>query len=147
MADVYELNTIADLLKIPPEKLGDCLRDIEYAIDLCHLAGGEHAAGMSFDSFKWTDDGKHDVDMAMNGEPLLKLSVTEDHALSHAAGQEVAWFVCTNGAAVSESFDTRQKAEGELSSRADWYNRLYAEPCYVAGAYLAPAVARSEGED
>lgn len=77
MSEVYELATIADLLKIPPDKLSECLRDIEYAINLCHFAGGDEAAGMSFDAFTWTDDGKHSVNMAMNGEPFLSLDVTD----------------------------------------------------------------------
>lgn len=77
MSDVYELATIADLLKIPTDKLGECLRDIEYAISLCHFAGGDEAVKMSFDSFTWTDDGKHIVNMALNGEPFLDLDVTD----------------------------------------------------------------------
>jgi hypothetical protein len=43
---------------------------------------------MAFDSFAWTDDGQHNIDMSMNGEPFLKLNVTDEGALSHAAGQD-----------------------------------------------------------
>lgn len=88
MADVYELNTIADLLKVPIESLDACLRDLRYALELCHFAGGEDTSTMAFDSFAWTDDGRHDIDMSMNGEPFLKLNVTDEAALSHAAGQD-----------------------------------------------------------
>lgn len=78
MTESYRLETIADLIKIPPEKLSACLRDLEYALELAHLAGGEDAASMDLHGFVWTDDNNHSVDMTANGKPFLTLEVTGD---------------------------------------------------------------------
>lgn len=78
MSKTYRLATLADLLTIPPDKLPACLRDLEYAIMLAHLAGGEHISAMKFDHMDWTDDDRHDVSMTLNGEPCLTLEVTKE---------------------------------------------------------------------
>lgn len=77
MSETYRLVTLADLMTIPIGRLSHCLRDLEYAVMVAHLAGGEHAAAMTFDHMDWTDDDNHSVNMSLNGEPCLTLEVTE----------------------------------------------------------------------
>jgi hypothetical protein len=86
MSDVYELRTITDLLKVPHDRLAACLRDIQYALELCHFTGGEHTAELAVDTFVWTDDGQHDIEMSLNGEPFITLAVTDTHPT--AAGEK-----------------------------------------------------------
>lgn len=72
----YRLERIEDLAAIPPGRLDACLRDLQYAVELFHLAAGEgpHA---KMGAVVWRDDNNHSVDMSMNGEMILTLSVTD----------------------------------------------------------------------
>lgn len=77
MSDSYELDTISDLMKIPPDRLGACLRDIEYAIQMAHFVVGSEKLP-DIGGFTWTDDGDHSVNVSLNGEPWCSLEVTEN---------------------------------------------------------------------
>jgi hypothetical protein len=79
MSESYQLETIADLAKIPPDRLSACLRDLEYAIQMTHFVAGEQLSEFhGFDSFVWTDDSNHSVNVSLNGEPLCSLVVTDE---------------------------------------------------------------------
>lgn len=77
-SETYELNSISDMLKIPPDRLPAMLRDLEYAIQMCHFVGGEGAPPEAFKNFVWTDDGNHSVHVDMGMGEGLKLVVTGD---------------------------------------------------------------------
>lgn len=76
-AIVYRLERIEDLASVPSDRLEACLRDIQYAVELFHLGVGENPCGVKMGAVIWTDDGNHSVDMTLNDEPLLSLSVTQ----------------------------------------------------------------------
>lgn len=76
MGESYQLETISDLLKIPPNRLSACLRDLEYGIQMAHFVIGDQPS--TFDGFVWTDDGDHSVNVSVNGETLCTLAVTRD---------------------------------------------------------------------
>lgn len=83
----YALTTIADLVTIPIDSLHACLRDLEYAIHVAHLALGEDATPEAFGEFRWTDDGNHSITMTgSDGEPMLKLDVSDATPDAGAAG-------------------------------------------------------------
>ena len=87
MDETYALTTIADLVMIPIDRLHACLRDLEYAINLTHLALGEDATPEAFGEFRWTDDGNHSITMTgSDGEPMLKLDVSDATPSPGAAG-------------------------------------------------------------
>jgi hypothetical protein len=73
----YRIRTVADMLAVPLERRASMLREIEYALDLYDFARGEVEPDPEL-TLVWTDDGITDVDMSVNGEPLLKLEVRED---------------------------------------------------------------------
>lgn len=77
MPTTYEIDRIADLLRVPIERRTACLREVEYALALHELAFGEKAADVEIGPMRWTDDGDktctlHDA----NGKPVLTLEVT-----------------------------------------------------------------------
>jgi hypothetical protein len=74
----YRIETLNDLLKVPSDKLDECLRGIQYAIELHHLAFGVDGAGTPINSITWKDDGDMSVRVSdMDGNPVLALEVTE----------------------------------------------------------------------
>jgi hypothetical protein len=70
----YEIATIQDLLRVPVERLGDCLRDIETGLMLHHLAFGETAAEVAINAMTWIDDGDRSVKLRA-GEEEFTLKV------------------------------------------------------------------------
>lgn len=78
----YEIDRIADLLKVPLERRAACLRELEYALALHELAFGEEAASVEIGPMRWTDDGNKSVTLHDNsGNPVLALEVTDaEHA-------------------------------------------------------------------
>lgn len=78
----YEIDRIADLLKVPTERREACLRELQYALELHELAFGEEAVAVDIGPMRWTDDGNktctvHDS----SGKPILTLEVTDaEHA-------------------------------------------------------------------
>jgi len=74
----YKIKTLADFNRIPADRLGACLRDFEYAINLRALALGAAAADTPVEEMTWRDDGNHSCDLtSLDGTPLLSL-VVED---------------------------------------------------------------------
>ena len=74
----YRLTTIADLLAIPVDRRGDCLRELEYALAFYDLALGEDSENNPPLSIVWTDDGDKSVTLSNNGgDPVLRLEVTD----------------------------------------------------------------------
>lgn len=76
----YRLILIDDLASIPVDRIEACLRDIQYAVELFHLAVGENPHGAKLGAVVWRDDDNHSVDLTMNGEPCLSLKVTDAEA-------------------------------------------------------------------
>lgn len=75
----YELTTIADLLAIPVNRLGNCLRDLEYAVQFAHLVFGEGASPDKLAlPFRWTDDDNHTVCMGIGNGESITLDVTDE---------------------------------------------------------------------
>ena len=77
MPTTYEIDRVADLLRVPIERRTACLREVEYALALHELAFGEKAADVEIGPMRWTDDGDktctlHDA----SGKPVLTLEVT-----------------------------------------------------------------------
>lgn len=75
----YEIDRIADLLKVPIERRRACLRELEYALALHELVFGEDAASVEIRPMRWTDDG--DIACTLydsSGKPCLTLDVTDD---------------------------------------------------------------------
>ncbi len=67
----YEIKTIDDLLRIPPDRLHDCLAELETSIGLAHAMvafaqiykPGETITA-TLPSWTWIDDGKRDQDLS-----------------------------------------------------------------------------------
>lgn len=77
MAVVYEIDRIADLLKVPTDRRDACLRGLQYALELHELAFGEAAASVDIGPMRWTDDGNKSCTLHdSGGKPLLTLEVT-----------------------------------------------------------------------
>lgn len=78
----YDIDRIADLLKVPIDRRAACLREIEYALALHELAFGEEAASVEIGPMRWTDDGNKTTTIHdNNGKPFLTLEVTDaEHA-------------------------------------------------------------------
>lgn len=74
----YELTTIADLLQIPADRLGYCLRDIQIGLEFAVLVHGEKAAENLIAPFEWTDDGLQDVTITYLNGDTLKLEVSDE---------------------------------------------------------------------
>jgi hypothetical protein len=67
MKKEYAIETIEDLLEIPPERIDDCLKDFRSFYDFCQLMKNikKHAELSPDDMqmspvFNWIDDGKTD---------------------------------------------------------------------------------------
>lgn len=75
----YDIDRIADLLKVPIDRRAACLREIEYALALHELAFGEEAASVEIWPMRWTDDGNKTTIHDNNGKPFLTLEVLTQH--------------------------------------------------------------------
>lgn len=74
----YEIDRIADLLKVPIERRAACLRELEYALALHELAFGEDAANVEIGPMRWTDDGNKTVTLHDSSKnPVLTMEVTD----------------------------------------------------------------------
>jgi hypothetical protein len=73
----YAVTTLHDLLRVPIDRLTDCLRDIETGLMLHHLTFGERAAEVKFKTVTWIDDGARDVTLRA-GDEEYTLKVTAD---------------------------------------------------------------------
>ena len=76
MSETYELREMSDMLKIPHDRIGAFVRDLQYALEMAHFTLGEESERAAFNVFVWTDDGSHSVDVSVNDEPLCRLEVT-----------------------------------------------------------------------
>lgn len=82
----YRIETVADMLKVPPERRGVMFRELETTL-LTHEFAASLASdtGLEWPALKgldWTDDGDHAAHVSVNGEPLLSLKVTKKSAAS-----------------------------------------------------------------
>ena len=76
MNKVYRLVTINDLLIIPVGSLEECLRDIQYAVELHRLNFGKDMPPI--EQIDWTDDGNRSVGIYdSNGNIFVRLDVTD----------------------------------------------------------------------
>lgn len=73
----YELTTIADLLQVPSDRLEECLRDIQYAVEFTHLVYGELALDAMILPISWTDDGLRNVTMTDPKGKQISLVVSD----------------------------------------------------------------------
>lgn len=72
--ETYRIETVADMLKVPPERRACMLRELEQTLLLTELAFGEQPPVVAM---MWTDDGErhsHIDDEA--GKHVLSLRVT-----------------------------------------------------------------------
>lgn len=78
----YEIDRIADLLKVPIERRKACMRELEYGLALHELAFGDEAASVEIGPMRWTDDGDKTCTLHdSSGKPVLTLEVTDaEHA-------------------------------------------------------------------
>ncbi len=82
----YRIETVADMLKVPPDRRAVMLRELELALAMhefsASLAADTGIDWPALDGLDWTDDGENDVHVSVNGDPLMTLKVTKaaDHA-------------------------------------------------------------------
>ena len=78
MAPEYQINSLADLFKVPIERRSALFRDLEYAMALQEMAYADKAAAM-LGGMVWTDDDSHTVNIRTpSGKPVLSLNVTQN---------------------------------------------------------------------
>lgn len=75
----YRIDAIGDLVKIPPDRVEACLRDIAYAVAVHHLAFGTGSDCVPFGALEWTDDDNHSVRVYdARGAKFLELKVEDE---------------------------------------------------------------------
>ena len=78
----YELKTISDLVRIPPDRLSEAIKEIEGVIIGYHLQIAQ-AGGIpnpdDFQGFTWVDDGEGNLDYQVVGEdePFFQIKLKE----------------------------------------------------------------------
>lgn len=77
MSETYVIETISDMLKVPPDRRKVMLHDLETALELHEFAFGEAAGQHPIGPLDWTDDGDHSVSLHNNGQEILKLEIVE----------------------------------------------------------------------
>jgi hypothetical protein len=81
MADTYRIETLNDIANIPVDRIDAFIRDLQYAIEMHHLAFGTGSESVPFGPLTWADDGNHSIYMTgTEGEVFLSLEVTEQAA-------------------------------------------------------------------
>lgn len=73
----YEIWTLQDILNVPADRRGDCLRDIEYTLTCLDLLAGDVASPI-----RWTDDDSRNVTFGITNDGVnvvdtMTLEVTE----------------------------------------------------------------------
>ena len=71
MTNVYKIESIGDFLKIPSDRIHDCLN--EMANHMSEFKAGLEALGIEptgaeIKTFTWEDDGKNDLNITLNCE-------------------------------------------------------------------------------
>lgn len=96
MPTTYEIDRVADLLRVPIERRTACLRELEYGLALHELAFGEKAADVEIGPMRWTDDGDKTCTLLnASGKQVLTLEVTSksdmqpNHGVKAAGGTPV----------------------------------------------------------
>ena len=75
----YRIETIADMLKVPAERRGAMLHELEQGLLLYELALGDEPDAPAMTAMEWTDDGEmHSHIDDQDGKPILSLRVTKD---------------------------------------------------------------------
>lgn len=60
----YEVKTLSDFLKIPPDRLDACLEEFKTALEKAWVLKARKPMGvLLFESFKWIDDGKKEANI------------------------------------------------------------------------------------
>lgn len=77
MSTSYEITTIRDMLKVPPERRADMLAELELALLTLELACGDEGVDDVM-GFTWTDDGSPNVSLHdQEGQQFLGLEVKQ----------------------------------------------------------------------
>jgi hypothetical protein len=68
VVDHYEIRTIEDLYRIPPDKLDHCLADVKASIET-HRAFAKMSRTKlkPLNKIHWIDDGRHDIVVSVVG--------------------------------------------------------------------------------
>ncbi len=72
---VYELNRLADLIKVPIHRRSDCVHELLLALELLEFATGAEAKPELIGPLIWRDDGITSVDLTLGDG---KLTLTEE---------------------------------------------------------------------
>lgn len=87
MGREYPLNTIADLLTIPIDRLDDCLEDIRLAIESAQFVAGSDGKPEWFGEFVWRDDGEFRTDINFSTGERISFAM-EDAPPSTEGGED-----------------------------------------------------------
>ena len=74
MTTQYYITSVADLLKVPPDRRKACVQELLLSLDLVDLANGD-SNDVQPQTMVWTDDGDPSITLEANGETLLTLKV------------------------------------------------------------------------
>lgn len=82
MAMNYQIVTIEDMLKIPPDRRRACFEEIELALLALELLADGHPVKL-LNGFAWCDDGDKSQDLSINGEEFrLEIRKEAPHAVT-----------------------------------------------------------------
>lgn len=71
MVDIYKIETVADFLKVPEDRLDDCLKEFAAWVVISKSMIGfsdSCGAGLEVIGFTWVDDGKNDITVNIHTE-------------------------------------------------------------------------------
>jgi len=88
MGREYPLNTIADLLTIPVDRLADCVEDIRLAIESAHFVAGTGGQPEWFGEFVWRDDGECRTDISFEGGECISFAMEQTPPTSDGGDDE-----------------------------------------------------------
>lgn len=69
--DKYEIATVEDFLKVPEDKLSECLKDFASWVGMVRLVrdlGPEIVKLREHGNFVWTDDGKREANIHLHAD-------------------------------------------------------------------------------
>ena len=80
MTKTYEIRTLSDFLKVPNDRIEDCLK--EFAVSLEFLKANHELMGLEngqMEFFNWTDDGKKNITADFKfGKDVIRSEVKEE---------------------------------------------------------------------
>lgn len=161
----YTLTGFSDLLKIPPDRLGACLRDIEYGVTIVQLAFAEDEQAEQLAVIHWIDDGKSNAVITdESGETFLSLAVgaqkgpcAKQHVMATAVTEDGGRYVGTNECDNPQASCPRE-VQGyprglgyhlckEVCQQQGHAEEMAIKAAKAAGASLVGAVVYLEGHD